>query len=282
MSANQQEAFELVQGLAAELSAGEIRLPSLPKTVVRVRNALSKPDFSAAELARLVGAEPALAGAILSMANSITFRRAGRETTDLTVAISRIGAGMVQAAAMSFALRQLRAGAAFKQVEYLLAPEWRCSARVAAACFALARTSRRTNPEEAMIFGLIHNVGRIYLYSRAADYPTVFDSEDSLHELVRDWHAQVARAIVESWQLPTEAAEAIALQDSPADADSHFPMLDLLTLGRALETAEVPLSDADAEALAGRSDTRRLELGASSLQEIADALEETRQSLGVG
>ena len=282
MSATQQDAFTLVQGLAADLSAGEIRLPSLPRTVVRVRNALSKPDFSAAELARLVGAEPALAGAILSMANSMTFRRAGRETTDLTVAISRVGAGMVQAAAMSFALRQLRAGAAFKQVEHLLAPEWRCSARVAAACFALARASRRAKQEEAMVVGLIHNVGRIYLYSRAADYPTVFDSEDSLHALVEHWHPGVARAIVESWQLPAEAAEAVAHQEDASDAGNPFPMLDLLTLARALEEAPVPLVEDTASALANRADARRLGLNASVLREHADVLEETRQALGLG
>jgi HD-like signal output (HDOD) protein len=57
-----EQAFSLVKDLAAELSAGELRLPSLPETVVRIRNTLSKQDFSVVELARLISAEPALVG----------------------------------------------------------------------------------------------------------------------------------------------------------------------------------------------------------------------------
>ena len=65
------QGFALVSGLARELTKGELHLPSLPESVVRIRNALSKPDFTIDELARLITGEPALVGSILTMANSV-------------------------------------------------------------------------------------------------------------------------------------------------------------------------------------------------------------------
>ena len=50
----QAEGFSLVSGLAAELSKGDIKLPSLPEAVIRIRNALAQPDFTIEELARLI------------------------------------------------------------------------------------------------------------------------------------------------------------------------------------------------------------------------------------
>jgi hypothetical protein len=85
------------------------------------------------------------------MANSFAFRRSGKETTDLQVAISRIGAGMVRNVATAFALRQLRARAEFKAVEHLLAPEWTRSTRAATVTYLVAQRSRAVKPDEALV-----------------------------------------------------------------------------------------------------------------------------------
>lgn len=304
MSQTQQQAFSLVQSLASELSDGDLRLPSLPEVAVRLRNALSTPDFSVDQLARLIGSEPALVGSILTMANSTAFRRSGKETTDLKVAISRIGAGMVQTAATAFALRQLRDSADFKRVEHLLAPEWRRAARTAAACYLVAQMSRVTKPDEALVVGLIHNIGRIYLYSRAPQYPSLFASKDELEELVAGWHANVGKAIVESWNLPEEVSEAVARQDgadtSPVaeadDGDAADPdaraaaeaaaraltMTDVLTLAIAIAAVDNESLPDSLDTLAARPDCARLKLSRDQLAQIAAEREPLRQSLGLG
>ncbi len=227
MSQVQQQAFSLVESLAQELSAKDLRLPSLPEVVVRIRNALANPDFHIDQLARIVGTEPALVGTILTMANSSAFRRTGKETTDLRVAISRVGAGMVQTAATTFALRQLRASAEFKAAEPLLAPEWQRTGRAAAAAYLVAQASGAVKPDEALVVGLIHNIGRIYLLSRAPQYPELFSSPDDLAELVDQWHAEVGKAIVESWSLPADVAEAVGRQHVPGDEEETPPMVDV-------------------------------------------------------
>ena len=56
-----QEAFAFVQMLAAELSKGQIELPSFPDAAIKVRQALTDEEVSIEKVQRLVSSEPALA-----------------------------------------------------------------------------------------------------------------------------------------------------------------------------------------------------------------------------
>ncbi len=276
----QSEAFAIVQKLAAELSGGQVDLPSLPRAVVRLRNELAKPGFDVQKLAQLAATEPALAGSILTMANSVACRRAGRETLELNVAIPRIGADKVQALAMRFAVHQLQGNRHLGRSKELLEQEWANGRRVAAACYMVAERNRQLNPDEAMIIGLIHNVGRIYLLSRADDYPTLFDSQEILMDLVNSWHASVAKAIVESWGLPAAAVEAVGSQSEEDNGPRGF-MSDVLRLALALsEMTEQPTAEVLQQMARGRS-CRGLNLAAADLAAIWDGREATRLNLGL-
>lgn len=282
MTQTQQQGFTLVSGLAAELTKGELHLPSLPETVVRIRNALSRPDFTIDELAKLITGEPALVGTILTMANSVAFRRSGQETTDLKIAISRIGAGMVQTASTTFALRQLRDSKSFKEVEHLLAPEWARTGRTAAAAYLVGQRSRLVKPDEALIVGLIHNIGRIYLLSRVPKYPALFETPSEIAKILDSWHAGIGKAIVEFWNLPAETAQAVELQDEIADDPAHPPMVAVLSTAIALAPLSEQPTPEEIGALAQRIDFRRLSIGETEILKITAEKEVVRQGLGLG
>jgi len=283
MSEPQEHGFTLVSGLASELSKGEIKLPSLPEAVVGIRNALSQPDYTVDQLSRIITSEPTLVGTILTMANSVAFRRSGSETTDLKIAISRIGTGMVQTAATTFALRQLRESAEFQAVEHLLAPEWKRSGLTAAAAYLIAQKTRQAKPDEALIVGLIHNVGRIYLYSRAPKYPELFASKEDTEQLLSSWHAAVGKAIVEFWNLPDEAAEAVEHQDEiDDDPESARPvMASILTAAIAIAGIGAEPTPEETVALAQRPDFKRLSLREELIIKLAAERDTMRQELGL-
>jgi HD-like signal output (HDOD) protein len=254
----------------------------LPEAVIRIRNALSKPDFTVEELARIITTEPTLVGSILTMANSVTFRRAGNETSDLKVAISRIGVGMVQTAATTFALRKLRESDDFKDVEHLLAPEWARSARTAATTYLVAQKTRALRADEGLVVGLLHNIGRIYLFSRAPDYPDLFQTPEDGEEILSSWHANVAKAIVESWAIPGTTVEAIARQDE-IDEDEESPKIySVLTVGIALAAVGDDPAPEEKAALLERHDFRRLGIIVETIDEILEERDSCAAELGLG
>lgn len=277
---NNQEAFAIVQNLAAELSKGQVDLPSLPVVVMRMRNELAESGFDVPRLAHLAATEPVLAGSILTMANSVACRRSGSETLDLKVAITRIGADKVQALAWRFAMRQLKQNSDLGASRELLEQEWALGLRIAAACYLVAERSGQVNPDEALVVGLIHNVGRIYLLSRADDHPALFESPEVLAELLDMWHVSIGQAIVESWNLPEVAIEALVAQ-AEEDDTRHGALAYVLRIALALAAqSEAPTAE-ELQAVAQWRACRALKLEAEDLAKIAAGHEATRLELGL-
>jgi HD-like signal output (HDOD) protein len=206
-------AFEFIRSLATELSDGRIDLPSFPEIAVRVRRILSDPKSSVDQVVRVVGSEPALAARLLRIANSASLNRSGKTVTDLRAAINRIGYNMVRSASISFAMAQIRNSNKLAGLEHHLQDLWKRSTVVAAYAYVLARSCSRVNPDEAMLTGMMHAIGKLYVLTRAAAHPELFTSEGTLDQIVGEWHASIGKAILENWDFPESMARAVGEQE---------------------------------------------------------------------
>lgn len=206
-------AFQFVSELAAEVSAGRIELPAFPDVATRVRKVLADEHVAAENVARVVGSEAGLAARVMSLANSAALNRTGRSITELKTAINRIGHSNVRTAAVAFAIAQLRRAPELAAISSQLEVMWQQATMVAALSYAIATRTAGVNADEAMLAGLIHNVGKIYVLARARKHPDLFASPDAVQSVIHDWHANVGKAIVENWGFATHIAEAIGNQD---------------------------------------------------------------------
>jgi HD-like signal output (HDOD) protein len=225
------DAFVFIQNLAAELSSGKVDLPSFPEVAVRVRKVLADDNTTTENVVRIVGSEPALAARLLKMANSAAFSRGGKPVTDLRTAINRMGYNMVRSAAMSFAIAQVRHADALKQIEPYLDDLWKQSTHVAALAYVLAKRYTPLNADEALLAGLLHAIGKLYILTRIVQHPTLFEDQTSLQTLLRDWHASIGKAVLENWEMPEEVVQAINDQDDIVREHRGPPDLtDILTV----------------------------------------------------
>src|ERR1700733_15526454 len=192
-------AFDFVRSLAAELSRGNVDLPSFPEIAIRVRRVLSDPKSSVDQVVRVVGSEPALAGRLLRIANSASLNRSGRTVTDLRTAINRIGYNMVRSAAMSFSMAQIRKSSKLAGLEDHLTTLWQRSTVVAAFAFVLARTCTKVNADEAMLTSMMHGIGKLYVLTRAIDHPEMFLTGRTLDDIIGEWHSSIGKANLAQW-----------------------------------------------------------------------------------
>lgn len=277
-------AFAFVRSLGAELSAGRVELPSFPDVVVRVRRALDDDATTVDQLVRIVGSEPALAARLLRMANSAVFNRSGKAVSDLRTAISRMGYNMVRSAAISFAMAQIRKGSRLQAVQGDLMHLWEEATRVAALSYAIARKRSRLNPDEAMLVGLLHGIGKLYILSRADNHPELFKDRERLLEVLRDWHVGIGRAILENWEFPEEMVEAIQQHEDHGRVHDGPPDLtDVLTAGVVLASCAHQPDDLDLH-LHDVAAFRHLGLDAEGSRELLttsqDEITQLRQALG--
>ncbi|WOJ95152.1 HDOD domain-containing protein [Congregibacter variabilis] len=270
-------AFEFVRQLGMELAAGEFDLPPFPDTAMRVQRCVADPDSDINSLGVIVASEPALAARLMRMANSAMMRRGPMEVTDINTAISRVGMDMVQNAAVSFAAREaftFPKGSPFIEDLNKLRLH---SVKVASLSYVLAKNSRFVGkPDEAMLAGLLHAVGKFYILTKAADHPELFTDREAVDGLLAQWHTGVARAIVESWDFPESIAIGVDEQElKERDRISSADVSDVLFIANILARAGVKVAAelGDLDALA------RLRMSNDALVKVLEDSEEEIQSM---
>jgi HD-like signal output (HDOD) protein len=278
------QAFAFVQSLAAELSKGKVELPSFPDIALRVRKVLSDENVSQDMVVRVVGSEPALAARLMQIGNSAALNFSGKPITELRTAISRMGFNMVRSAAIAFAMSQLKKQDALKGLEKPLEELWKRSAAVAAMSHAVARRYSKVNPDTALLAGLLHGIGQLYILTRSAQHPGLFANQAAYTAIVRDWHSAIAKALLENWEMAEEVIEAVSnFEDLERAHSGPVDLTDVVTVGNLLaafkdhpETIELNMHDVAA--------CKRMQIDRASYEQLIDESEHEidtlRQALG--
>lgn len=219
---NRHESLNLI---AQETQGRELDFPTSATVALRVRKELDDPECSVDALSRLIKADPLLAARILAVANSATFNRSGRMTTDVKASITLLGFRTIRALATAIVVRQL-AGTPKNAAHRALASKlWEHSAHVSSLAQLLARRVTHLDAETAFFAGMVHEIGGFYLISRADEYPQLLEGdlaewfgEDFVEDsdapegsgtLVESPERRIGRAVLKSLQVPAPVVAAV-------------------------------------------------------------------------
>jgi HD-like signal output (HDOD) protein len=254
--------------LEVEIAGDHIDLPSFPDVALRVRRTLADEDVSIDQVVRVVSAEPSLVVRLLQLANSAALNPSGRRLTDLRAAMTRIGFNMARSATIAFAMSQLRRAEAYKGLEKPFNELWRSSTRVAAVSFIVVKRLTKVNAELALLAGLLHTVGKLYLLTRAARFPELLNDATVYPSLVQVWHARIAKAILVNWEMAPPVVDAVqGFEACDREREGEIDLLDVLWVGRSL--AELPRQATAVPAeLLDSHPARRLGLGAAACEAV--------------
>lgn len=216
----------LTAQLRDRLQGAGLKAPSLPDVALQIGMASREDDLSANQLATIVGRDPATAIRVLSVANTVGVRGAGREVTTLPAAVTRIGLESTRVLARCTAMEHMFV-AKRPQLADLMRRIWRHSLEIAAFSRALSEETGRFNPDTALMLGLLSQIGTLPVIAcldRSTDIEPAAseDIEDSIFEL----QAEVAERVMQEWRLPTPMITAVSqcwnmtrTGDTPALAD---------------------------------------------------------------
>ena len=192
--------FEFVQSLSEELSKGTVKLPSLPDVALKIKNILEDPDVSARQVAQVVGTEATFSARLLKVANSAALNSSGTTIKDIPTAITRMGFKMAHSIAVAIAMDQVLNAHSMGKLDKYFKELWRHSLNVAAFSYVIAKNKTKIKPDEALIAGLLHDVGKIYLLARMEDYPELTEDPQTFEAVLAEWHTGVGAAILEAWR----------------------------------------------------------------------------------
>ena len=175
-------------------------------------------DGSAAELARLIQRDLALAGQVMRVANSALYARRTPVVT-LPQAIAWLGIREVRNIAFAVAVQgQVFNSAYFNQAMKEL---WRESVITGLFAQEIARLKRR-NVESAYLCGLLHRIGMAVILSRVGSAVVkhgIAPQPVQVLQLAARHEARVGTHLAIAWNLPPTVSSAITFWRDPRAAD---------------------------------------------------------------
>ncbi len=194
---------KFIATLMDDIAKGRLDLPTLPEVAMKVRKVVEDPMTSADKLAKLVGTDAALSARLLQVANSVFFRGLN-SVENVRTAVIRLGGVCVRNVVVSLVMNQLYQAKAMAPIKKELHGLWAHGAKVAAISHVLAKRFTKLNADEAMLAGLIHDIGVLPILKRALDFPDILADKEALQRVIGRMHADIGKLILEEWHFPAE------------------------------------------------------------------------------
>jgi HD-like signal output (HDOD) protein len=234
--------FRMLADIASELNSGEVLFPTCFDTVLRLRKELQNSEITLPRIARIVQLEPLVAAKLVRLANSVAYAPHGQPVRDLPSAINRLGINVVRTTAMAVAMGAILHAKELVGFSRLARDLWEHSIYSAAATRHLAHVLSRTRTaegkirsEEALLAGLVHDLGAFYMLYRAVQYSELRERPDTLKYLIAQWHEAIGVTLLETLRLPHEIAQAAADHDHPRPIpDDPRGLADVVYIGNCL------------------------------------------------
>jgi len=255
-------------------------LPSLPDLALKIKIAVANRDANADMLVKIVRSDPALVTRLIQVANS-PLHQGVMEIVGIRDAIVRLGIQQTRDLVLTLLIKEL-----FKTNSSLLEQRmhdlYDHSIETAAIACCLAKRSQSFDPDNAMLAGLIHDIGVIPLLAYIESTGMMVETPENLEHVIHKLRPIVGEQLMQHWgfnqDFITLVQETEHWQRNGSDELELVDLVNLAQIYSRLQRAELdglpPVTKIPAmhKLFKGQPDA---ELVRQSLQEAHDEISET-------
>ncbi|MCF6281208.1 MAG: HDOD domain-containing protein [Candidatus Polarisedimenticolaceae bacterium] len=189
---------KFAEQIQQDLKDNKVKLPTLPNIALEALVVVNDCDSSVADVAAIVDKDAAIAARLIRYANSPIYHGTAPVKT-VKSAITRIGFDVVKNAILTLSMKDVFK-TSHKVIEKRMETLWEHSVSVAAKSATLAEAFPHLNREEAMLAGLIHDVGAIPILMRACSHPELVAKEAHLDKVIAALHMPIGKIMLTLWK----------------------------------------------------------------------------------
>lgn len=198
---------QFLASIVEAVKSNKLVLPVLPEVAIKVRKAVDSGEKAAADIAKIVATDPAISTRLLQVSNSPLYR--GTNTIDsVQSAVARLGNNTVRTLVTTLVTQQLFY-TQVPELKKLMERMWLHSTEVAAISHILASKYTKINAEEALLAGLLHDIGSVPLITEAESHKEVIDNLPLLEDAINRLHTTVGKMLLETWKFPDNLIKAV-------------------------------------------------------------------------
>ncbi|MFV9614439.1 MAG: HDOD domain-containing protein, partial [Gammaproteobacteria bacterium] len=172
-------------------------LPSLPEVALKIRDAVESDDTTAEQIANALTQDGSLSARLIKVVNSPLYR-SRNPIDDLQMAVTRLGLRLVRDLVMNLAMKQM-----FQSTSAVLDKKfrevWNTSVDVAAICQMMSVSMNGISREQALLAGLVHNIGTLPILMIAENDDDLFHDAAALDAVIGELQGPVGEMILKSW-----------------------------------------------------------------------------------
>lgn len=195
----------LLASFTADLEASRFELTSMPEVAFRVRDMLADPGVEPAQLGEVINLDPAIAAKLMRTANSPLYLTT-TPCDSIRSAVIRMGMDTTRQLVLCYTLRDLFRHDA-PELKAAMATVWEHTVYVAAICYALAQRTGTFAPEQAMLAGMMSNVGVLSVFNYLGNHPDIYMDEKRLEATVKRLRGEVGTMVLERWEFSEEIVD---------------------------------------------------------------------------
>jgi HD-like signal output (HDOD) protein len=177
-----------------------LELPSMPDITRRIAKVINDGYSDSEEIAHVVQADPTVAARIISVVNSAAYR-GKRPIDNLPDAVTRLGRSVTHNLVISFALGKLFFSRS-KTLKQRMVKLWKHLSYVAPICHELASVTPGLAPDQALLCGLLHDIGSLAILGAARSKPELAENPQMLDRVISNLKAEVGAMVLRKWEFP--------------------------------------------------------------------------------
>ena len=232
---------QLLFAVSRSLMDGSFALPTLPDVALRIREMANDPRRGVGDLVKLLQADAVIAAHCVKVANSAAYA-APTPVTGVQEAVMRMGVAATRDLVTAFTLKDL-----FSTLDSatrdLVRGAWRHSSRIAALSYVIARHSARLNAEQALLAGLVHDIGMLVLLREWPRQGGAVADARTLRALAEELNGAVGSMVLRAWRFPDGVVSAaLEAERWNRGGQAHLDLADCVTLAHAHDGEPAPWS----------------------------------------
>lgn len=194
---------ELFQSLLNAFMHKKLDLPGLPEAALKIRQAINNPEVGSSEIIQIVQSDPVLSARLVKVANSPLYGT-WREIKTVRDAVRRMGLETTKHLSFSLSVKQLfRAKTSL--IKGYIQNIYDESISVAAIAYIIAQNQApHLDPEQALLSGLIQNLGLIPILKYVDEHPSMMQTVEMLGKSIQNLQLPVSTLIFNEWNFDPE------------------------------------------------------------------------------
>lgn len=221
---------KLLHAFVHYYNSEEMEIPSLPDIAVKLRSAMQH-DIGVAEAVKIIQLDPVISAKLVEVANCPLYVCATPAKSCFT-AVNRIGLHATRNLVISLSIHHVFKGHS-SLIRKFLDRLWKQSLYISTLSYILASVSKQANPEEALLAGLVCDIGAIPFLNFTSNLPKDYYTEEDIAQALPFVKGPIGYRILQDWGFAEEFIQIpLYSEDWYQNQSPELSLTDIVVLSR--------------------------------------------------